>query len=373
MITEYEILRFLEGKASEKESQQLNEWLEKSEANRNQFERISAILNASNSLNEYKSVDADIEWDAFNKIISTQEQKVKEESPLVVANKKSRLNILPYSIAASLAILIGAYFFLQTQDTSPDDLDTIQYVSEELRQETQELSKSLILPDSTVVNLNPYSSIEYSVSLDKESSRQVKLLSGSADFDVTHDADRKFKVFCDGIGIEVLGTVFSVNKSNDGVDVNLKSGAISAYKVNDKTSSILMQPGDQLSFKEGKFIKTENSNITDVLPKEEIAPVIEKTIEPVIPVVAKETSKEIKEEGSTYPIGKVLDFIDNSFGKRLKVDKRLGVDLEESIWFHIHEEDLEVMLKKLEEATGLTTRPGKCDDCYIITSPSKKK
>jgi transmembrane sensor len=56
--------------------------------------------------------------------------------------------------------------------------------------------------------------------------RRITLLSGEALFDVVHDASRPFQVDADDVVVRVLGTSFDVARSDAGVNVDVREGAV---------------------------------------------------------------------------------------------------------------------------------------------------
>jgi len=354
MVTDQDILNYLEGRTSPSEVQDINLWIDLNQANRSYFETYKSIWLASSNIRDYKKVDVDAEWAKFNMTIAS-EQNLSNQDPLLSKTKQRKFNLLPYSIAASLAILIGALFFLKSDNREPNVVEVMQEQSEMLRIDARSEAKSITLSDGTFIALKPNAIIEYSTSFSIEDTREVSLIKGLAEFDVAHDANKKFIVTCDGVGIEVLGTVFKVNADNNQVDVSLISGSVKAYEIANLGNNIVMEPGDNISFAENKFIK----EVTEVIP---IAPVQNSVV--VKPV------KKIK--GSLYKLGDVLTFLDKKYGKKLKIDRKLGVDKSEQIRIDINQADLNTILQDLEKVTTLTTRAGKCDDCLIITSKDKK-
>ena len=354
MVSDLDILKYLEGKTSLSEVQEINLWIDQSQVNRDYFESYKSVWLASSNIKDYKTVDVDAEWAKFNTTIAS-EQNVSNQDSLPVEKKLNKFNLLPYSIAASLAIMLGTFFFLKSDNLEPAVVEVLQKESEILRIEAFAKSKSITLSDGTNIALKPNTVIEYSSLYSSENTREVRLVEGLAEFDVAHDANKKFVVTCDGVGIEVLGTIFYVNVDNDQVDISLSSGSIKAYEITNQENSIIMNPGDKISFAANKFIK-EEKEINSIVPIKEPA-----SVKPV---------EKIK--GSLYKLGDVLAFLDNKYGKKLKIDRKLGIDKSESIRIDINQADLKTILHDLEKVTTLTTRDGNCDDCLIITANNKK-
>lgn len=109
-------------------------------------------------------------------------------------------------------------------------------------------TKTVQLPDGSVVQLNANSSISYPRKWTKENIRTVTL-NGEAYFNVSKSPaglHPKFRVLMPQVTIEVKGTAFNVYHRHEQVKVLLEEGKI---VVND---SLDMKPGDMMYFKPGE-------------------------------------------------------------------------------------------------------------------------
>jgi transmembrane sensor len=101
----------------------------------------------------------------------------------------------------------------------------------------------LVLPDGSQVWLNAASSIRYpTVFTGKE--RKVEI-TGEAYFEVAHNRSSPFKVkINENTEIEVLGTHFNINSysNEESINTTLLEGSV---KVNDRSGSIVLRPGQQ--------------------------------------------------------------------------------------------------------------------------------
>ena len=111
----------------------------------------------------------------------------------------------------------------------------------------------VMLPDSSRVWLNASTSIRYAKSFNKD--RQV-WLEGEAYFDVTHDANRPFKVEAGDLTTTVLGTSFNVKafKAGASTKVSVITGKVKVGN-NSKDLGILSR-SDELSFDRRSKIRT---------------------------------------------------------------------------------------------------------------------
>ncbi len=107
---------------------------------------------------------------------------------------------------------------------------------------------SIVLADGTRVWLNAGTEFRYPVSF-TENRREV-FLSGEAYFEVRQDKNKPFVVWTGEVQIEVLGTAFNVNSYNsDRVEAVLVEGSVNVSNVTDK---INLRPGQR-----GTVLKSE--------------------------------------------------------------------------------------------------------------------
>lgn len=110
--------------------------------------------------------------------------------------------------------------------------------------------KQLVLADSSIVILNPSSSL-YSAEGYSTGKREV-FLEGNGFFKVKKmDAERRFIVHAGKQSITVLGTQFNVNARKGDLNVALASGSIRVTSDSQETTPEFMKPGDKLSHKAG--------------------------------------------------------------------------------------------------------------------------
>ncbi len=102
-------------------------------------------------------------------------------------------------------------------------------------------NRTITLADGTVVTLGADSAIAQDLA---GRERRVRLLSGEAFFDVTHDAARPFVVEAGGVGVTVLGTAFNVQLTTDAATVELERGAVQIAYENEST---LLSPGEMVA------------------------------------------------------------------------------------------------------------------------------
>jgi transmembrane sensor len=139
----------------------------------------------------------------------------KVKGRLSVEKKEVALRYF-YWAAASLALIVGSYFVLQSTVTSQAFSDTAVV-------KANEKVKEIMLPDGSSVWLNANSQISYS----EDEPRNIKL-KGEAYFKVTHDAEHPFVVESNGMTAKVLGTEFNLKNSKEGVRLTVIDGTVEA-------------------------------------------------------------------------------------------------------------------------------------------------
>ena len=103
---------------------------------------------------------------------------------------------------------------------------------------------SFTLADGSTLWLNTSSHVVLAIN---DSSRQIRLISGEAHFDVYHDPDRPFEVYANKKMVRAVGTAFSVFIEEQGVEVLVTEGRVQLgvastqqqSPIQDKPSAIL--------------------------------------------------------------------------------------------------------------------------------------
>jgi transmembrane sensor len=115
-------------------------------------------------------------------------------------------------------------------------------------------SKTIELPDGTIINLNNNSQLKYRENFGENGIREI-WLQGEAFFKVAHlDNNSRFVVNTDNLEVEVLGTSFNLIDRKEKTEVVLNSGKV---KLNEKRKerSLYMSPGELVAIENDKLIK----------------------------------------------------------------------------------------------------------------------
>ncbi len=149
---------------------------------------------------------------------------------------------------AAMIILMMATFLLYKEWSTPHMVTYTTGFGE---------TRSVVLPDHSVVTLNANSSLEHSSNWDNTPIREV-WLRGEGFFDVKKAKHRvrddsmafkRFLVHSGAVNIEVLGTSFNVSNRREIPEVVLATGTISLQIPNERdTAKMIMQPGDLIRY-----------------------------------------------------------------------------------------------------------------------------
>lgn len=178
------------------------------------------------------------------KVIRTEWQKLRNKAfkeepalpkPMPDNQRLHWVRTKAWSIAASVAVLVVAGFLLQYFVLNP----TISYTTpfgEQL---------SIVLPDSSQVELNANSTIKYR----KQNPRRV-WLDGEAFFKVKKKPaiNKNFLVVANDLTVEVLGTSFNVIEKEDKTEVVLEEGSVKLNLNRDFQQEVYMKPGELVAF-----------------------------------------------------------------------------------------------------------------------------
>jgi len=206
MITDDLLFRFLSQETSSKENRAVQEWLS------THPENVSR-LNALQSM--YESADPAT---TRNEALTTWKSLENKLEPIkIMAPTRPALPFRLARIAAILIVLVGSWLLLQRQ------MDT------HVIRNNEPVTKAILLPDGSHVDLGPGSKLIYTGSFDK-GNRLIKM-SGEACFDVKTDTEHPFIVMAGSARIKVTGTKFVVNATsgNKEVEVSVKSGHVLFY------------------------------------------------------------------------------------------------------------------------------------------------
>ncbi len=202
------------------ESSDLLHWIKSDSKNSEIFESYKktwTLTEKEKYLPEIEAIDVDFEW---NKFI---DKSNFNSTAKVVEIKKSKFSFL--KIAAIFIFLFtvagGLFALLNNKETSI-------YAENDVF-DTQ-------LPDGTNITLNKNSEISYNSKFNKKE-RKITL-NGEAYFSVEHNVNKPFIIETQQGFIEVVGTEFYVNSTENSLEVIVNLGIVAVYKYSDKIDSV---------------------------------------------------------------------------------------------------------------------------------------
>lgn len=195
----------------------------------------------------------------------------KENKAKIISLKLKRV-----AAAACFILMIGAiYYYLipEKQISKPvTHVNVLPKIQHQTILNTAKKIKTVVLEDSSVVQLSPNSSIQYDVPF-PYNKREI-FLEGEAKFRVIKNKTKTFTVYAGALATTALGTVFSI-KSGDknNVTVKLFQGKVIIHSTEKNLKGwkddVYLLPGEQMKFDAEKMLlaveKMNNSNIKTVV------------------------------------------------------------------------------------------------------------
>ena len=254
------IIRMLTNEATSEECVMLDEWIRKSEENKQYFLHFRNIWMASSMVVKIDSSGTIKALETINqKISSTRSDENKTRENRVITEK--RRSLPGYFKIASLWILLfglGAVFSMLFIKP-PGILNLNSIVSVVAPRGSKAMS---VLPDGTVVWLNAGSKIEYEIP-DYEPVREIRL-EGEAFFNVSKDPEHPFTVNAGEMVIKAYGTQFNVKAypEEKEVETTLVEGSVSVEITNNPSNKTMLKPNDQAIYYKPSSQRSENFLVT---------------------------------------------------------------------------------------------------------------
>lgn len=167
----------------------------------------------------------------------------KNNSALVTPSKKSRSNVIYWSIAASIVLVIGATFYFLSLPSSK----TYLY--------TDAASAIIELKDGSKLHINKTSAV--TVFPFTKKGRHVEL-TGEAFFEVSPDVKRPFTITCGKTEITVVGTSFDIKQWKDQVHVYVQTGKVIFRSTENREHAVALQAGEAAYFENNNMQMVPN-------------------------------------------------------------------------------------------------------------------
>lgn len=228
----YLLFKKLREGLSPDEASQLQKWLDESPENQKAAAEAETIFKAASPV--APPVDTQAE-------LARLKSRIREEASrpdLRVTYRRSPALRLVWAAAATVALLIGAFYFFNTANHASDLAEITT---------TDGQVKRISLPDGSVVTLREGGSLHFPQSFERQPERRVQL-TGEAYFEVQKDPQHPFIVDAGGCETRVLGTEFNVRAySNAPISkVSVHEGRVQVSAPN--ATSVVLNPGDQVVF-----------------------------------------------------------------------------------------------------------------------------
>ncbi len=247
------IIKYLQGNATPVEQQQVEDYIAKSERNKQLFESYRGLL----FLTQKKKVEYNTEsaWErVMNRILANEKNAGSNSSVLSSHSKKYPFMRYAISgIAAAILLVFGLVNVIKDKDTS-------------MKQYATGLSVSSVstLPDGSSVVLNTNTALNFPEKFEKDI-REVSIF-GEAFFEVKPDPDKPFIIHASGLDIKVLGTSFNVQAypGSDFVKVTVNTGRVLVYpsgKKEDLGKTLTAGEIATFSHKSGIILKGVNDDL----------------------------------------------------------------------------------------------------------------
>ncbi|MEL6251996.1 MAG: FecR domain-containing protein [Bacteroidota bacterium] len=194
--------------------------------------------------------------------------------------------------------------------------------------------KSFKLPDGSMVKLHANSQLTFDKEWKEGADREVRL-KGEAYFEVEKKlkTNAKFSVLTEDLKVEVLGTEFNVDTREEKTEVVLNEGSIRLKLEDDEKQSILMEPGDLVTFSQ----KHKELN--------------QRKVDAGIRISWKEGIQHFDKA----PLAEVINQIEEIYG--IKIDIQDQELLKRNLTIGIPVENLEIALATLESILGKGIAP----------------
>jgi len=312
-----DILRYLEGRLSKKKVEEIDAWKESSKDNRDEFDQTKLIFDIAPEVKDIKIFDAEEEWSKFEKLLEEEEQ-VK-----VVPMGKRVLRIV--GIAASFLIFGLLLFYFLKQEPLYKEIVTTTKID------------TVLLVDGSKIFLGENSKLKYFTRIEKDTKKRYVELDGTATFDIVHNEKLPFVVFSNNAGIDVLGTVFKIEKKEESLVVENVSGVVKLFEWENAANSIVLHDGEKAEFSKEGIHKIEPE-------------VIEEPVEM---------------KGQFYTIDDIIESLFEKFESRITTAPYPNIALNERVFVDL-EQSLDGILSQLEDTSNIKYRKT-CKNCYEIS------
>jgi transmembrane sensor len=227
------ITKYLRGKSSADEQNELLHWIRKEE-HFNEFQQVKETWKAEVSKEDVPSEFVN-DWASIQNQMMVQLQQD-------VQRKQRTLNFFRYAAIFLVLIAVPALVYILSSDRPTNPL-----VYTTVAADYGQISK-VVLPDSTVIWVNSGSTIKYNNRF-SATNRDIELI-GEAFFKVHKNKDLPLVVASEDLRVKVLGTEFSVSAypEEKNIQVVLEKGKVELSTASKTELKQEMKPGELVSY-----------------------------------------------------------------------------------------------------------------------------
>lgn len=317
-MEEKKLISYIQGKATQKEREEVRNWLNQPGAR----EELDTIVE---SYLENSSGDGEDETD-YQKLLNDIHKKIQKGSE--TGRRESWYPKTLLKIAASLLFLgLGIYYVTDGFRSGSKDpavvVDEISFITKETGVGEK---LTLTFPDGTKATLNSLSRISFSSTYGK--SDRVVVLEGEAFFEIAPDEKLPFRLETGSVTTTALGTAFNAFSREGQIKIALTEGRVSVESVDQMV---------RLTPREMAFLEDSDE-------------------EPELSVTSFDPSRVVAwKDGrivfDNKPLKDILNDLETWYG--VQVDVKKGVDLKRRVIGEFNNRSLKDILVGLDFSMGL--------------------
>ena len=198
------LIRYQQGIASEKEKQEVEDWLSSSVSNQNEMDKVLFLWQQSTLVKGIASIEIEEQW--------AELLEKGGHSPSLQPNPSGSLFRQYWWLAAAVLAIVIMLVGLLIPNNKPVKATWSEAFAEDQAKEIQ-------LPDGSAITLNRFSSLRYPDAFPGKK-REV-FLKGDAYVSVQSNPEKPFSVLTENARVTVLGTRFFVQDQEDSDEVKL--------------------------------------------------------------------------------------------------------------------------------------------------------
>ncbi len=211
------LAKYLNHEITDEEKTELFAWADRSAVNKDLFYRSTHLWHLTGSVKADFQPDVEGAWQRFKTKMPEQPQPVATK-PLPQAATGRVVPMYGWRVAAAVVVLVGAVWLALAYFNRP--VTPVMLTAGNAK-------KLFILPDSSRVTLNQFSSLAYEPGLAGE--ERTVTLRGEGFFEVKRNPQKPFVVLTVNARTQVLGTSFTVHedKQSGTTEVQVVTGKVS--------------------------------------------------------------------------------------------------------------------------------------------------